>query len=59
MAFMEIITLNGDSKLYNLEDLNEQQFIDIVMSNTHNYFNGCSTDTLMKQPELFPIKKDL
>ena len=54
MAFMEIIDLNGDSKLYNLEDLNEQQFIDIVKSNTHNYFNP-----LRKQPELFPIKKDL
>ncbi len=59
MAFMEIIDLNGQSKLYNLEDLNEQQFIDIVMTNTHNYFNGCSTDPLRKQPELFPIKKDL
>lgn len=56
---MEIITLNGDSKLYNLEDLNEQQFIEIVMANTHNFFNGCSTDPLRKQPELFPIKKDL
>ena len=59
MAFMEIIDLNGDSKLYNLEDLNEEQFIDIVKSNTHNFFNGCSTDPLRKQPELFPIKKDL
>ena len=59
MAFMEIIDLNGESKLYNLEDLNEDQFIEIVMNNTQNYFNGCSTDPLRKQPELFPIKKDL
>ena len=59
MAFMEIIDLNGESKLYNLEDLNEQQLIEIVMNNTQNYFNGCSTDPLRKQPELFPIKKDL
>ena len=58
-AFMEIITLNGDSKLYNLEDLNEEQFIEIVKTNTHNYFNGYSIDPLRKQPELFPIKKDL
>ena len=57
MAFMEIIDLNGDSKLYNLEDLNEQQFIEIVMNNTQNYFNGFSTDPLRKQPELFPIKE--
>ena len=57
MAFMEIIDLNGNSKLYNLEDLNEQQFIEIVMNNTQNYFNGCSTDPLRKQPELFPIKE--
>ena len=59
MAFMEIITLNGDSKLYNLEDLSEDQFIEIVKTNTQNYFNGFSTDALRKQPELFPIKKDL
>ena len=59
MAFMEIIDLNGQSKLYNLEDLNEDQFIEIVKTNTHNYFNGCSIDPLRKQPELFPIKKDL
>ena len=59
MAFMEIIDLNGDSKLYNLEDLNEQQCIEIVMNNTQNYFNVCSNDPLRKQPELFPIKKDL
>ena len=56
---MEIITLNGDSKLYNLEDLNEDQFNEIVKTNTHNYFNGYSIDPLRKQPELFPIKKDL
>ena len=54
---MEIIDLNGQSKLYNLEDLNEEQFIEIVKTNTHNYFNGCSTDPLRKQPELFPIKE--
>ena len=59
MAFMEIIDLNGDSKLYNLEDLNEEQFIDIIGTNLGNLFNGCSTDPLRKQPELFPIKKDL
>ena len=53
---MEIIDLNGDSKLYNLEDLNEDQFIDIVMTNTHNFFNGCSADPLRK-PTLFPIPK--
>ena len=57
MAFMEIITLNGDSKLYNLEDLSEKQFIEIVKSNTHNFFNGCSIDPLRKQPKLFPIKE--
>ena len=56
MEFMEIIDLNGDSKLYNLEDLNEDQFIDIVMTNTHNFFNGCSADPLRK-PTLFPIPK--
>lgn len=56
MAFMEIIDLNGDSKLYNLEDLSEDAFIDIVMTNTHKFFNGCSTDPLRK-PTLFPIPK--
>ena len=56
---MEIITLNRDSKLYNLENLSEDQFIEIVKTNTQNYFNGFSTDPLRKQPELFPIKKDL
>ena len=59
MAFLEIITLNGESKLYNLDNLSPEQFIEIVMNNTQNYFNGCSTDPLRKQPELFPIKKDL
>ena len=53
---MEIIDLNGQSKLYNLEDLSEDAFIEIVMTNTHKFFNGCSTDPLRK-PTLFPIPK--
>ena len=57
MAFLEIITLNGESKLYNLDNLSSEQFIEIVMNNTQNYFNGFSTDPLRKQPELFPIKE--
>tara|TARA_S200000501_G_scaffold156130_1_gene147347 strand:+ start:147 stop:320 length:174 start_codon:yes stop_codon:yes gene_type:complete len=57
MAFLEIITLNGESKLYNLDNLSPEQFIEIVMNNTQNYFNGFSTDPLRKQPELFPIKE--
>lgn len=57
MAFLEIIDLSGQSKLFNLEDLSEEQFIDVVKTNTHNYFNGYSIDPLRKQPKLFPVPK--
>tara|TARA_B100000287_G_scaffold407667_1_gene433278 strand:- start:254 stop:433 length:180 start_codon:yes stop_codon:yes gene_type:complete len=59
MAFMEVIDLNGDSKLYNLEELSQEQFSEVIKSNLDNLFNFRSTDPLRKQVELFPIKKNL
>tara|TARA_R100000278_G_scaffold38877_2_gene34360 strand:- start:873 stop:1052 length:180 start_codon:yes stop_codon:yes gene_type:complete len=59
MAFMEVIDLNGDSKLYNLEELSQEQFSEVIKSNLDNLFNFRSTDPLRKQIELFPIKKNL
>ena len=57
MAFLEIIELNGESKLYNLEDLTDQQFITVIKEQADKFINGFSTDPLRKQPKLFPIKK--
>ena len=57
MAFLEIIELNGESKLYNLEDLTDQQFITVIREQADKFINGFSTDTLRKQTELFPIKR--
>ena len=57
MAFLEIIELNGESKLYNLEDLTDQQFMTVIREQAGKYINGFSTDPLRKQPELFPIKE--
>ena len=57
MAFLEIIELNGESKLYNLEDLTDQQFITVIREQADKFINGFSTDPLRKQPELFPIKE--
>ena len=59
MAFMEVIDLNGDSKLYNLEELSQEQFSEVIKNNLDNLFNFRSTDPLRKQVELFPIKKNL
>lgn len=56
---MEVIDLDGNSKLYNLEELSQDQFSQVIKSNLDNLFNFRSTDPLRKQVELFPIKKNL